>query len=127
MPDESRKQSLIAELASARSELHAHALGVSRGFNLVERVKRGVKHRPALWFGGAALVGLLLSKIGRPKRQIIKVPVFRDSMPEKAGKAAVALTVLKFALDFARPALLKWVKNRIAHSVGSPGPDRRRY
>lgn len=118
MPDESRKQSLIAELASARTELHAHALGVSRGCNLVERVKRGVKHRPALWFGGAALLGLLLSKMGRSKRQIVKVPMFRDRTPEKAGKAAIVLTALKFGLDFARPALMKWVKNRIAQGGG---------
>ncbi len=112
MADEPRKQSLIAELATARSQLAAHTLGVRRGASISERLKRGVRDHLAVWFGSAMVVGLLLSRLVRtgPK---VAVKGARKAQVEKAGKAAFGLTLLKFGLDFAKPAMLSWLKDRV--------------
>lgn len=112
MADEPRKQSLIAELAMARSQLAAHSLGVRRAASISERLKHGVRDHLAVWFGSAMVVGLLLSRVVRPRRKVV-VKGARKAQVEKAGAAAFALTLLKFGLDFAKPAMLSWFKDRL--------------
>ena len=114
MADPTRKQTLIADLASARTELAGYGQALKHDLDFGSRVKRGVRSHPAAWFGGAALVGLLLSKVPRGRRKVlIKGQWLRQQDISSSGKAALALTVLKFALNFAKPALLKWVNGRM--------------
>ena len=114
MADATRKQTLIADLASARTELVGYGQAIRHDLDLGSRVKRGVRSHPAAWFGGAALLGLLLSKIPRGRRKVlVKGQSFRQQDIRRSGTAALALTALKFALNFAKPALLKWVNGRM--------------
>jgi hypothetical protein len=84
------------------------------------KLKRGVRNNPLAWYAAAGLIGLLLSKIP-PLRQkvVVKGPKLRSEAPQEAGKAAIAVTVLKFVLDFAKPALLRWLKDRFL-KTGQP-------
>ena len=69
----------------------------------------------------AAFVGLLLSKLPASRRKVvIKGPAIRSGSTEQAGKAAFALTLVKFALDFARPALTAWIKKRVTAAPSQP-------
>lgn len=114
MADATRKQNLIADLASARTELVGYGQALKHDLDIGARVKRGVRSHPTAWFGGAALLGLLLSKIPRSRRKVlVKGQSLRQRDIQNSGKAALALTVLKFALNFAKPALLKWVNGRM--------------
>lgn len=114
MADQTRKQILTADLAAARDRFSGYASALRQDLDVGARLKSGVSANPIAWFGGAAAVGLLLSKIPPLRRKVVvKGPAIRNNSAEKTGKAAVLLTALKFALDFAKPALLSWAKQRL--------------
>lgn len=107
------KKILIAELAAARGELRGYTTALRHDLDFGARLKRGVRTHPAAWFGGAAALGLLLSRLSPAHRKhALKVPTSHAKIPAHAGKAAFALTALKLGLDFAKPALLRWFKDR---------------
>jgi hypothetical protein len=115
------KEVLKVKLANAREELSAHNQGLHRSLSLVDNVKRGFRLHPAAWFGGAAVIGLLLSRIpARTKEVKIKGPKLRlnkkESVESQAGKAAFVATAVKFALDLAKPALMRWARERMANA-----------
>ena len=122
MANSTDKETLIAELAVARGELGGYTAALRHDLDLGARLKRAFRAHPATWFGGAALLGLLLSKaLPRWRKEDIKRPAFREKKTAAAGKAAFALTALKFGLDFAKPVLLRWFKD---HYLGR-SPDGR--
>ena len=113
MADSTDKEKLASELAAARGRMSGYIAALRHDLDLGARLKSGVAKNPAAWFAGAAVIGLLLSRIPPTRRKVVvKGPMFRGKQTEKAGKAAVLLTVLKFGLDFAKPALTAWVKQR---------------
>lgn len=120
MAHSAHKQTLIADLANARTELVGYGQALSHDLDVGAKLKRGLRENPAAWFGGAAVLGLLLSRITAPRRKVIvKSAGFRRSQTEQAGKAAFALTALKFGFDLVKPALFAWVKNRAFARQGS--------
>jgi hypothetical protein len=127
MAHPARRETLIATLASARGELTGYGQALRRDLDVSARVRHAVRAQPAGWFGGAALLGLLLSKLPPLQRKVeVKPALFRRSPAKEAGKAAFALTLVKFALDLARPALTAWVKSKMIPSFSSPGAPRER-
>lgn len=107
------RKELIAELAASRAALTGYTTALRHDFDFGAKLKRSIRAYPAVWFGGAALLGLLLSRLGSARGKVVtRGPAIRPETAAKAGKAAIALTVLKFGLDFAKPALLRWVTDR---------------
>ncbi len=104
------RKELIAELAAARAALTAYATAVRHDLDLGARLKRSFQTNRTAWLGGAAVLGLLLSKVPSTRRKVvIHAP---SAEAGKAGKAGLLLLALKFGLNFAKPALLVWVKDR---------------
>jgi hypothetical protein len=120
MAHPARKETLIAELALARSELTGSGHALRLELDVGARVRSAVRARPAGWFGGAALLGLLLARLPPLQRKVeVKPALFRRNPAKEAGKAAFALTLGKFALDLAKPTLTGWVRRRIfSHATG---------
>jgi hypothetical protein len=117
MAEANRKDQLRAELDHARDQIGGHALGLKRSLSPAEAIKRGVRHRPVVWFAGAVLAGLLLSRIPARRRQS-RAEKRAEKQKEKetagnAGKAALLVTVLKFGLDLAKPSLTRWLRDRV--------------
>ena len=113
MANATDKETLIDELAVARGELGGYTAALRHDLDIGARLKRTFRSHPATWFGGAALLGLLLSKaLPRRGKVVIKRPAFSSKETAAAGKAAFALTALKFGLDFAKPVLLRWFRDR---------------
>jgi len=82
--------------------------------NVVSRLKRSVRSNPLTWYAAAALLGLLLSTISlRRRKVVVKGRGSHSERPKQAGGAALALTALKFALDLAKPSLMRWVYDRL--------------
>ncbi len=116
----SRKEALIADLAASRTELVGYGQALTHDLDFGARVQRGVRANPAGWFGGAALLGLLLSKLPPLRRKVeVKPSLFHRSPAKEAGKAAFAVTLIKFALDLAKPMLMAWVKRKVVPSFSS--------
>ena len=107
MADHARKQSLTAELGAGRSQLAGCVAALRHDLNVSTRLKSGVARNPVAWFGAAAVLGILLSMIGRSRRKVVvRGSAIRNDQAAKAGKAAFALTALKFGLNFAKPAII---------------------
>ncbi|MEO6740890.1 MAG: hypothetical protein ABIP20_11595 [Chthoniobacteraceae bacterium] len=100
-------KALIAELAASRDSLTAYTTAIRHDLDFGAKVTRSFHGNQTAWLGGAALLGLLLSKLLPARRKVvIPTPV------AEVGKAAFALTALKFALNFAKPALFGWMRDR---------------
>ena len=101
------RKALIAELAASRDALTAYTTAIRHDLDFGAKLNRSFRGNQTAWLGGAALLGLLLSKVLPNRRKVVShTPV------AEAGKAALLLTVLKFGLNFAKPALFEWMKER---------------
>lgn len=119
MAGHSERQALIAELDSARSQAAAYVTALRRDLSIGARLRESASRQPAPWFAGAAVLGLLLSQLPRSRRKVVvKGPALRNDQAATAGKAAFGLAVLKFALDFAKPAIMTWVKAKVFNRAG---------
>jgi hypothetical protein len=112
---------MSAELASSRQAMEAYLSALRQDLNVGDRLKRNFRRNPSAWYAGAVVFGLLLSKIPPLRRDVvIKGPKLRNDAPKEAGKAALVVTLLKFALDFAKPGLIRWFKEKYLGSNRSP-------
>ncbi len=126
MAHPARKEILIADLATARTELVGIGQALAHDLDVGARMKRGMRSHPAGWFGGAALLGLFLSKLPPLRHKVVVKPsLFRREPAKEAGKAALIVTLAKFAIDLAKPAITAWIKRRL-FSGGATAPEGRR-
>jgi hypothetical protein len=124
MADPAKKQSLIRELQEARGQVAGNITGLKQDLSIGNRFRRSVRENPLVWYGGAALVGLLLAKIPpMGKKVVVPQPIF--AREQKAGKAAAILGAIKIALDLGRPLIMNWLKERAKHGP-APKPQRSR-
>lgn len=118
MAEDERKAELTATLARSRVQItgNAHALGQDLDF--ASRARRAFKTHPAVWIGGALVVGLFISRLPFGRKKTAPVPRTRSSKTEetveKAGKAGLVLGVLKIAFDIAKPTLMGWATRQMA-------------
>lgn len=114
MAQDPRKAELTAELARSRSQITAQARLLGRDLDFATRARQAFARHPAVWIGGAALLGLLITQL--PRRRKDPAPRRKSAEPvlEEAGKAGLAVAALKIAFNIARPALTAWVTRRVA-------------
>ena len=96
------KTALVAELAAARSRLSEAGGALRTALDLPSRAKESFKrHRPT-WLGGAALAGLVLSKLPT-RRKTVFVERATGKAIGASGKLGLMWTAAKFAFDLAAP------------------------
>lgn len=123
MPESTDKQTLAKELAEARDRMMSYTAAIRRDLDVGARLKSSVARNTGAWFAGAAVLGLLLSKIPPLRRKVVvEVPSYRAARVEKAGNMAALLGMLKFAADFAKPAIILWTKRRFLSDRPGPKP-----
>jgi hypothetical protein len=124
-PTNPDKTALVAELATARSRLSETGSALRAALDVPSRAKESFKrHRPT-WLGGAALLGLVLSKLP-PRRSTVFVERATGKALGAAGKLGFAWTAAKFAFDLAKPLISELAGKRfggIARKFGRPGED----
>jgi hypothetical protein len=134
-PDD--KAAILAEIAAARarlnaaaSELHAVGESVKSKLDVPTRVGESYrKHRPA-WLGGAALFGLILSKLPSRKKTVY---VDRESAEgvAKVARAGFAWGAVKMLVGLAKPLVSdiamtrfsEWAARQAQKRNGSNGHD----
>jgi hypothetical protein len=114
MAQQERKTELIAELARSRSQITNQYRRLGHDLDFASRGRRAFARHPAIWIGGALLLGLFIARI--PFRRAKAAPTQRKLEPvvEEAGKAGLLLGALKIAFNIARPALASWATRLIA-------------
>ena len=125
MADPAKKESLIAALREARGQVAGKIGELRHDFSISERFRRSVRNHPTAWHAGAAVVGLILSRIpSMGKKVVVPQPVYFGGDAKKAGKAAFALGALKILIDLGKPFASMWLKDRLKHG---PAPRRSSY
>ncbi len=120
------KAELLAELAAARANiaatgtaLHAASDRIRHKFDIPARAKASFENHRSAWLSGAAIFGLLLSKL--PAR---KKTVFVEQATGATGKLATAWGFFKFASGLAKPFLgdlaAKWIAARVEKATTAP-------
>lgn len=109
-----RKAALIAQLDRARAEMGAHGDGARAQTDVNAKLRSGFQRNRLAWIGSAAVVGLALAKLPpRSKKVVVRRKGGADAQLMQAGKAGMALGVVKLALDFAKPLLIAWATKRM--------------
>ncbi len=112
------KAALVAELAQSRAQISGSMAGLRSDLAIGKKVRATLSRNRLAWFSGAAILGLLLSKIpARKSKFSIKTGPLIEKKEQSAGKAALFLTGLKFVLDLAKPGLMTWAKGRLADRI----------
>lgn len=120
MADQSRKQSLSNELRDARAQVGGFVAVVREDLNVGARLKSNYSRHPGTWFGAAAGLGLLLSRILIPPRKVVaKLPAGWNFPMQKSSKLGVVLSALKFAFTIAQPAVAGFISKLIESRVAS--------
>jgi hypothetical protein len=123
MADQDLKQSLINELAVARSQVGINKSELREDVAVGKKLKRQLRQNPLPWFAGAAVLGLLLSKLPPMRRKVVvKPPKIRPSKQEEVGKAGIAVALLHFLLQIARATLTKLLRERISSAFQARNP-----
>lgn len=115
MAEDERKAELTGQLARSRTQIttNVHALG--RDLDFASRARRAFKTHPAVWIGGAILIGLVISRLpfGR-KKVTVKVGKKAEPTVEKVERAGLLLGALKIAFNILRPTLMGWATRWVA-------------
>src|SRR5688572_7090125 len=116
MADPANEESRIAALHEARGPAAGKIGELRHDFCITERFRRSVRNHPTAWYAGAAVVGLILSRIpSMGKKVVVPQPVYLGNEAKKAGKAAFALGALKTLIDLGKPFASMWLKDRLRH------------
>ncbi len=118
---EDGRNELVERIADSRREMSAARAELREGWDVPAKARHHfIVHRWE-YLGGAALVGtmfVLLRYSARPApvRWVERFPGVtpRAEAPKKMGAAALLLGVAKIAFDLARPALTRWVREKVA-------------
>lgn len=101
-PADNEKQAILNELAAARSQLASTGAELRRALDVGGRAKDSFKRHRSVWLGGAALAGLVLSKIPARSRTVFVERVTGKALGSM-GKLGAAWSVAKIAFDLAKP------------------------
>jgi hypothetical protein len=118
MAESSRKQSLIAELRTARIHVSGYAAVVRRDLDVRARVKTNYSRNPLAWYGAAAVVGFALSRLLLSRSKgVEKGAEVQYYKVEKPGKWSLLLTILKLGMSLAKPAIAGFLANKIQNKT----------
>ena len=114
----SDKEKLLEELRLSRRAMSRDAAAVVEEINLASKLKKSFRSRPLAWLGGAAALGYILAG---PKTRVVTKPGKGNpaNTSEKSRTRApvgfwgVVISLLKFALPLARPALSAYAARRL--------------
>jgi hypothetical protein len=125
MAQEQRKAELTAELAAARRRISSDFGALRYSLDFPRRAKDAVKRHPFAWVGGATLFGVLLSKLPARRKKVLVTSKGEAVKKSGAVQAGLLVSVLKIALDVARPVLMKWATQRVADYMDPSRNDSR--
>jgi hypothetical protein len=129
MAEDERKAELTAELARSRTQITGQWSELRRDLDFVTRARRAFSRHPAVWIGGAVLLGLFIARLPAGRKKAAPAARRRaEPTIEKVEKAGLLQAGLKFAFNLARPALTAWITRRATEyfEASNRGDTRRR-
>lgn len=118
MAEDERKAELTAALARSRGQITTNARALGRDLDFAARARRAFTTHPAVWIGGAVIIGLFISRLPFGRKKPTPVPRSKskktEETVEKVEKTGLLLATLKIAFDIAKPTLIGWATRRVA-------------
>jgi hypothetical protein len=118
MAEDERKAELTTALARSRSQISLHVHDLRRDLDFAGRARRAFTRHPAVWIGGAVVLGLMISRLPLRRKKAPTPHRKADSNFEKVEKAGLVLGALKIAFDIAKPTLMGWATRRVSEYFG---------
>lgn len=112
MARESETQALIERIEASRRNLGHEVIGLREKLDVPKQLKRKIRQKPWLWFGGSAAAGLLVTLVLRRPRRVKKrkSPLLQLLMP-------AALAILK---PWLKSLATREVQRRFMPETASP-------
>jgi hypothetical protein len=121
MAESEEKLALAAQLERSRAKIARHVTAVRQDLDVPKHLKRSfTDHKPA-YIGGAALVGLLLSKLPPRKKKVYVDKKEKGAVKDvkEVEKAGFWIIVLQFLFSALKPALTSLLANQVTNFVKS--------
>jgi len=105
---------LTTEIAQPRERVARDLRGLHYELDFPAKFRRSFRKQTGSWMTAAAAVGALIALAPMRKKKIYVDAKSRDKGKKKLVETGFALAVLKIAANLARPAVIEFVKNRVA-------------
>jgi len=110
------------EIAESRRLVATELRGLSYEADIPAKITRSFQSRTAVWVAGAMVLGLVITLMPRKKKVVVKTKS-GDEAKEKLIGTGLALGVLKIVGNLAKPAILKFVNQKMKGGPTRPPRD----
>ena len=116
-----RKAELIAEIDRARSRTAAYRQAMEgSGERATHKAEAKLAKNRYAWIIGAVVLGFLVAKLPARTKKVYVDRKGKSVAPEKletAGKAGLAMALLKIVIDVTKPVIMAWATKRLGEMV----------
>ena len=108
------RAAIKSDIALSRDRLGRELNGLRYELDFPRKVKNSFREQPGIWIGAIVAVGLLIA-VAPARRKKVYVRSKENSKKNGQGllEAGALVGVLKFAATLLRPALIKFVTNKL--------------
>jgi hypothetical protein len=110
------RAAIKSDIALSRDRLGRELSGLRYELDFPRKVKNSFRDQPAIWIGAIAVVGLLIAIAPARTKKIYVRPKDKRNSQENGKsllEAGALVGILKFAATLLRPALIKFVTNKV--------------
>lgn len=108
------RAAIKSDIALSRDRLGRELNGLRYELDFPRKIKNSFREQPAIWIGAIAAVGLLIA-VAPSRRKKVYVRSNGNSKQSDKGllQAGALVGILKIAATLLRPALIKFVTNKL--------------
>lgn len=117
---------LTAEIALSREHVGRDLRGLQYELDYPAKFRRSFRRQTGSWMTAAGAVGVLIALAPMRKKKIYVDAKSGRKSQKKLVETGFALGLLKIAANMARPAIVEFVKNRLAAFPGQSRGSRKR-
>lgn len=110
------------EIALSRSVVARELRGLSYEADIPAKIGRSFRSQTAIWIAGAVVLGVVVTLMPRKKKVVVETKS-GDKSKDKLIGTGLALGILKIAANLAKPAIMKFVHQRMT-GASTPPPRR---
>ena len=111
---------LTAKIARSRERVQRDLSGLQYELDFSAKLRRSYLHYTAYWLGGAAAVGVLMALLPLREKKIYTRVQNNGKTKSKLAESGFALGALNIGASLIRPAIAKFVKNRLRRTARGP-------
>ena len=113
---------LKSEIEKSRSGLAREVRGLRYELDVPARIRRSIREKPAPWITAAVVIGIALVALPLRRRQVIvEVDSKTGKRKNKLLETGFLLGALRIAATLAKPAVVSFIRQRMADAGSTAG------